>query len=165
MGSRGPLPKDEGARQNRRSRSNLRLIETWDEQRPIPDTPEGMSDRQLETWRAYFESPLSALIKETDLPVVRRLWGYYQQHEELTNIFDRGRLVPGSTGQPRINPAHAALMQLDSAIHRLENELGLTPTARLRLGITFADATTSLEKLTERAISDVTDDDDLWADS
>lgn len=116
----------------------------------------------METWRAYFASPLSALIKETDLPVVRRLWGYYQQHEELTVIFDRGRLVPGSTGQPRINPAHDALMKLDSAIHRLENELGLTPTARLRLGITFADATTSLEKLTERAISSADDDDDLW---
>jgi hypothetical protein len=56
-------------------------------------------------------------------------------------------------------------MQLDSAIHRLENELGLTPTARLRLGITFADATTSLEKLTERAISDVADDDDIWGDA
>ena len=165
MGARGPLPKEDGARQNRRSRSNLRLIETWDEQRPIPEPPAGMSERQLDTWRAYFESPLSALIKETDLPVVRRLWGYYQQHEELTNIFDRGRLVPGSTGQPRINPAHGALMQLDSAIHRLENELGLTPSARLRLGITFADATTSLEKLTERAISDVADDDDIWGDS
>lgn len=162
MGTRGPLPKDEGARQNRRARTNLRLIESWDDSRPIPAAPEGMSARQLDSWDAYFRSNLSALIKETDLPVVERLWRYYQQHEELTDIFDRGRLVPGSTGQPRINPAHDALMKLESAIHRLENELGLTPTARLRLGITFSDATLSMERLTERIQQDDISDDDIW---
>ena len=164
MGARGPLPKEDGARQNRRARSNLRLIETWDEQREIPEPPANLSVQQLDTWHGYFRSPLSALIKETDLPVVRRLWNYYQQHEELTNIFDRGRLVPGSTGQPRINPAHDAAMKLESAISRLENELGLTPTARLRLGITFADATTSLERLSARALDNSTSDDDIWGD-
>lgn len=161
MGSRGPLPKDEGARQNRRSRTNLRLLESHDENRPVPSPPDGLDETRLETWTQYFASPLSALIKETDLPVVRRLWGYYQQHADLTVIFDRGRLVPGSQGQPRINPAHDAALKLETAILRLENELGLTPSARLRLGITFADATNSLERLTEKAL-DGYDDDDIW---
>lgn len=164
MGSRGPLPKEEGKRQNRRSRSNLRLIEQHDPTRPTPTPPEKLSARQLASWQAYFDSQLSALIKETDLPVVERLWRYYQQHEELTDVFDKARLVPGSQGQPRINPAHDAIMKLEGAIHRLENELGLTPSARLRLGITFSDATMSLEKITQQLHDDGGFDEDLWAD-
>ena len=162
MGSRGPLPKEEGKRQNRRSRSNLRLIEQHDPARPTPPAPDGMSSRQLASWQAYFDSQLSSLIKETDLPVVERLWRYYQQHEELTDIFDKARLVPGSQGQPRMNPAHDALMKLEGAIHRLENELGLTPSARLRLGITFSDAAMSLEKITQQLQTGDGFDDDLW---
>ncbi len=163
MGSRGPLPKEEGARQNRRSKNNLRLLESFDDEQPIPNAPDGLDEDRLEAWSAYFRSPLSGLIKETDLPVVRRLWGYYQQHADLTEIFDRGRLVPGSQGQPRINPAHDAALKLEGAILRLENELGLTPSARLRLGITFADATNSLEKLTQKALDHTDDDEDIWA--
>jgi phage terminase small subunit len=55
-------------------------------------------------------------------------------------------------------------MKLESAILRLENELGLTPSARLRLGIVFADAHASLDGLNERLLSRyTTDEDDLWS--
>jgi len=164
MGSRGPLPKEEGKRQRRRSSANLKLIAQHDPDAVVvPPAPEGMSDRQLETWSEFWRSELAALVRSTDLAVVRRLWGYYQQHEELTRTFDRSRLVPGSTGQPRINPAHDALMKLEGAILRLENELGLTPSARLRLGITFADSMSSLDDLNAR-LTEAADDDGLWED-
>jgi P27 family predicted phage terminase small subunit len=91
---------------------------------------------------------------------VTRLWSYYQQHADLTNIFAKGRMVAESTGQPRLNPALDGLMKLETAILRLENELGLTPSARLRLGIVFADATNSLDDLARRF--EVKDDEDLW---
>ena len=75
-------------------------------------------------------------------------------------------MVAGSQGQPRLNPALDGLMKLETAILRLENELGLTPSARLRLGITFADATNSLQALSERFASlDFEEHDDLWADA
>lgn len=164
MGSRGPLPKDEGLRQNRRARSNLRLIDRHDPETPIPDAPEELSPARLADWERYFSSPLAGLVAETDLSAVRRLWSYYQQHDDLKAIFQRGAMVSGSQGQPRINPAHDAMLKLETAIHRLENELGLTPSARLRLGITFADATTSLEALTDRIQSDDDDDEGLWDD-
>ena len=161
MGSRGPLPKEEGKRQRRRSSANLKLLAQHDpDATVVPDPPDGLSPRQLEMWSEFWRSELSALVRATDLGVVRRLWGYYQQHEELTRVFDRSRLVAGSQGQPRINPAHDALMKLEGAILRLENELGLTPSARLRLGITFADSMSSLDDLNQRLSADV--DDDLW---
>lgn len=161
MGKRGPLPKEEGARQNRRARTNLRLIAEH-EAAAAPAPPDNLSPSRIADWEAYFASPLAGLVKETDLSVVRRLWGYYQQHDELTAIFQKSRLVAGSTGQPRMNPAADALLKLENAILRLENELGLTPSARLRLGITFADATNSLEKLTEHVMELDENYDDIW---
>jgi P27 family predicted phage terminase small subunit len=167
MGSRGPLPKEEGKRQNRRARTNLKLIEQHDPSAVIvPLPPEGLSDTQVEAWSEFWHSELSQLVKVTDLSSVRRLFNYYQQHEDLTAIFQRGRMVAGSQGQPRLNPALDGLMKLETAILRLENELGLTPSARLRLGITFADATNSLQALSERFASlDFEEHDDLWADA
>jgi P27 family predicted phage terminase small subunit len=165
MGSRGPLPKDEGVRQNRRARSNLKLIAQHDPDAVfIPDPPDGLDGARLESWRGFFESELSQLVNGTDLSAVTRLWSYYQQHADLTHIFAKGRMVAGSTGQPRLNPALDGLMKLESAILRLENELGLTPSARLRLGIVFADAHASLDGLNERLLSRyTTDEDDLWS--
>ncbi len=165
MGSRGPLPKDEGVRQNRRARSNLKLIAQHEPDAVvIPEPPEGLDGARLESWRGFFESELSQLVNGTDLSAVHRLWSYYQQHADLTNIFAKGRMVAGSTGQPRLNPALDGLMKLETAILRLENELGLTPSARLRLGITFADATNSLDALAQRFETAALDDDDLWED-
>lgn len=163
MGSRGPLPKEEGKRQNRRARSNLRLIGQHDPAAVvIPDPPEGLSEAQVASWSEFWRSELSQLVKATDLSSVKRLWNYYQQHEDLTGIFAKGRMVAGSTGQPRLNPALDGLMKLEGAILRLENELGLTPSARLRLGITFADASNSLDALARKFESAALDDEDLW---
>lgn len=163
MGSRGPLPKEEGKRQNRRARSNLRLIGQHDPATVvIPDPPEGLSEDQVASWSEFWQSELSQLVKTTDLSSVKRLWNYYQQHEDLTGIFAKGRMVAGSTGQPRLNPALDGLMKLEGAILRLENELGLTPSARLRLGITFADASNSLDALARKFESASLDDEDLW---
>jgi P27 family predicted phage terminase small subunit len=165
LGKRGPLPKEEGARQNRRARTNLRLIDKYEVEKPAPpDPPDGLSPERIADWNRYFGSQLAGLVQETDMSAVRRLWNYYQQHDELTEIFAKSRLVAGSTGQPRMNPAADALLKLETAILRLENELGLTPSARLRLGITFADATNSLEKLTQYVMDDPYDLDDIWSD-
>ena len=161
MGSRGPLPKEEGKRQNRRARTNLKLIAQHDPAAVVvPEPPDGLGETHSDSWAEFWGSELSQLVKATDMAAVRRLWSYYQQHEDLTRVFDRSRLVSGSQGQPRLNPALDGLMKLEGAILRLENELGLTPSARLRLGITFADATNSLDALTRKF--EVPDDEDVW---
>lgn len=150
-------------RQNRRARSNLRLIDRHEaDPAPTPDPPDHLSAARTDDWHHFFDSPLAGLVQRTDMSVVRRLWGYYQQHDELTAIFQKSRLVAGSTGQPRMNPAADAILKLEGAILRLENELGLTPSARLRLGITFADASNSLEKLTEHVMELDEPYDDIW---
>lgn len=163
MGSRGPLPKEEGKRQNRRARSNLKLISEHDaDSAQVPEPPDNLSPVQLDSWQEFWLSELSQLVKRTDLASVKRLWSYYQQHEDLTAIFEKGRMVAGSQGQPRLNPALDGLMKLEGAILRLENELGLTPSARLRLGITFADASNSLDALARKMDAAALDAEDFW---
>jgi phage terminase small subunit len=45
-----------------------------------------------------------------------------------------------------LNPLGKHMATLDSEIRHLEDRLGLTPRARLQLGITYADAHRSLEE-------------------
>ena len=91
MGARGPLPKEEGRRQRARSQKNTSLIAAY-EPSAIPEPPEQLSVIQVEAWDVFFTSDLAGLIKATDLPVVRRLWTYYQQHEDLLVIFEKSKL-------------------------------------------------------------------------
>jgi P27 family predicted phage terminase small subunit len=59
----------------------------------------------------------------------------YDQHARSMDVASQTLLVKGSTGQVRVNPLADHALKLEGAIVRLENELGLTPAARVRLGI------------------------------
>jgi P27 family predicted phage terminase small subunit len=59
----------------------------------------------------------------------------YDQHSRSMDVASQTLLVKGSTGQVRVNPLADHALKLEGAIVRLENELGLTPAARVRLGI------------------------------
>jgi phage terminase small subunit len=71
------------------------------------------------------------------MPAVRRLFGLYDQFERAQRVARKTLLVPGSKGQARLNPLADYALKLDTAILRLENELGLTPISRARLGLTI----------------------------
>lgn len=62
--------------------------------------------------------------------------------------------MEGSTGQMRPNPFYATALQLEAAILRLENELGLTPKARAALGLTAAQAGLTVQQINERLAAD-----------
>ena len=61
--------------------------------------------------------------------------------------FQKVRLVRGSTRQPTLNPLAAYIAQCEAAITRAEEQLGLTPLARMRLGIETAKARYTLADL------------------
>lgn len=44
-------------------------------------------------------------------------------------------LVPGSKGQPRRNPAFDGIPRLEDMIRRLDDQLGMTPLSRVRMGL------------------------------
>ena len=106
-----------------------------------------------ERWDTYWESDLSKLTQLVDLPILERLFQYYDETERASRTIrkmgSKGLLSKGSTGQPKVNPLIELVLKLEDKMLKLENELGLTPLARQRLGIAFGEAAMNLTTLTE----------------
>jgi P27 family predicted phage terminase small subunit len=75
------------------------------------------------------------------------------EYERISAAFKQTRIVKGSTGQPVLNPLSQYLQQLLAEINKAEAELGLTPLARMRLGIAYGEA-----KLTALELSRAVDE-------
>ncbi|HLX35883.1 MAG TPA: P27 family phage terminase small subunit [Candidatus Limnocylindrales bacterium] len=135
MGRRGPLPKDPEKLLGHRRRAPRPTPG------PRPDAagqPEPRAEWREDTrasWRAYWASDLALLALEVDSPAIARLFAMYDQHARSMEAVSQALVVRGSTGQIRANPLADHALRLESAIVRLENELGLTPAARTRMGI------------------------------
>lgn len=111
------------------------------DERPIPLPPRGLLKRSRQRWLDYWESRVAkAADPVVDLHRVERWIQAVDEYERVLPIFKKTRTVDGSTGQPVLNPLGAYLKSLQGEISRAETELGLTPMARLRLGITYGQA-------------------------
>ena len=146
MGRRGPLPKPAERQQgHRQPRAKLELLRVPEPE--APDPPAGLSGQWLRAWAAYWRSDVARVASEVDLPLIRRLFEMYAQHEEAMDVVKKAIIVKGSTGQIRTNPLAEYAFKLAGQILRLEEELGLTPLSRQRLGIAVAERYRSLDEL------------------
>lgn len=146
MGERGPISQPKGSLGKPASE---RLME-------LPAVPDELSPALASAWQAYWDNPVSFVAEVVDVPMIRRLFGLYAQHEKAAAVVAQALVVKGSVGQIRVNPLADHLLKLETAILRLENELGLTPMARVRLGIQLRtedddqDAPSVIDQLAER---------------
>lgn len=130
---------------------------------PEPDPEWGPGT--LERWGEFWGSPLSAQVEASDYGALRRLFWLYDEIERLIGALGRtGRVVAGSQGQPRANPLYKQVSEFQAECRQLEDRFGLSPKARLALGITYAEAALSLDALNARLAARVEDDDDVWGD-
>jgi P27 family predicted phage terminase small subunit len=67
---------------------------------------------------------------------------------------NNGLLSVGSKGQPTINPLIMLTLKLEEKVLKLEQELGLTPLARQRLGIAFGEAQMGFKQLQQLLTDD-----------
>ena len=158
-----PKPAERRQRRNKRDVGTVRSLATRAEG-GHPDHPEpgkGWLVGTTASWHGYWESDVSQLATKADHPALRRLWGYYDEQRRLLSNASKKRLVPGSTGQPVLNPLFKAALDLEKVISPLEDRFGLTPLSRLRLGVTFGDAHRSLADLNAELEAD---DDDAGSD-
>lgn len=117
----------------------------------------------VERWVGFWSSPLAQQVEQSDLGSFRRLFWIYDELERLMEAIEQtGRVVAGSQGQPRPNPLYKQVEAFQAEARQLEDRFGLSPLARLRLGITFADAQTSLAGLNERLAAKLAEAEDLW---
>ncbi len=139
-------PKPAALRQNT-ERRDFGLIRGGRRGDP-PPPPAGMRKAQKDSWASFWRSPLAkTVVPDTDMPALNRLWRLYEECDTLANGVKRKRMVMGSQGQPVLNPLHTRLASVETEIRQLEDRFGLTPLARLKLGVVLGDAARSLDDL------------------
>lgn len=131
----GKPPKFPGTQAGHRQPRPLAPLRVVDKPK-VPKHPDGLSDASVKRWRLYWRSGISAAVDPVaDLHRVERWIRLVDEYETILPTFRKSRLIPGSQGQLVMNPLGAYLVNLESQICRAETELGLTPMARIRLGI------------------------------
>ena len=133
----------------RASRVSGRLVPVANlaDHREPPEPPAGLLKSDRERWAAFWRSDLAILVTEPDLPALGRLFELYSERARLFAYWRKGRFEYGSTKQLVLHPVQRELARLDALIPGLEASFGITPAARLRLGIVFGQARRSLEEI------------------
>lgn len=136
-----------------RSRNALVVVPQHTE---APPCPGGLLVTTQRVWEAFWTSPVAnAIDRRSDLPRLERWICALDEYERARRQFRANRLVTGSTGQPVLNPLASYMSSLEAQIRATETDFGMTPMARLRLGIAVGEAARSLAELNAE-----TDDDD-----
>jgi P27 family predicted phage terminase small subunit len=120
----------------------------------------------VERWSEFWRSPLAGQVEASDHGALRRLFWLYDECDRLLEAIDAtGRVVAGSQGQPRANPLYKQVQEFQAEARQLEDRFGLSPKARLALGISFAEAAMGLDALNERLAARMSaGEDELWGD-
>lgn len=145
-----PAPKPASRRQGRH-RADLGVVVGGASL--VPPPPSGVLKATGDEWAAFWASEAAALVLPADLPALERMFSLRDERRRCQKAAaTEGRLVMGSTGQPVLNPLYKHIGALDSEIRQLEDRFGLSPMARLKLGVVFGDA--------KRSLADLDDDED-----
>lgn len=116
----------------------------------------------VEAWDRLWSSDVVTVVDLlSDLETVTRWASLLDERERAMRAFRKERLVAGSQGQAVLNPLWTVIRACDTELRALEDRLGLSPRARLQLGITYAEAGKSLDELNRLMEVDGDDGDDL----
>ena len=151
MSKRGRIPKQNELKTGHRD-NNLQVLKGGAEF-PKPAVKHQWLASTKRNWKNYWNSELSSTAQPVDLPAFYRLFQFYDEVERANRMVlkmgNKGLLSVGSQGQPKVNPLIDLTIKLESSILKLEQELGLTPLARQRLGIAFGEAQIGFKQLQE----------------
>ena len=129
----------------------------------VPTADLSWREGTVERWVGFWQSGLASQVEPSDVPALRRLFWLTDEIARCRDaIEETGRVVAGSQGQPRPNPLYRQVQEFQAEARQLEDRFGLSPRARLQLGIALGAAHASLDALNERLQAKVVDDDDLW---
>lgn len=148
-------PKPSDRRQRRNTREVGAVVSLPSRSTPAPATPSGLLAPVRAAWDAFWGSEQSSLVMPADHPALLRLFSLLDERERCSRAARKSPLVEGSQGQPTLNPLLKHVGSLDTEIRQLEDRFGLTPLARLRLGVTFGDAHRSLADLNRSLVDDL----------
>ncbi|WP_442407497.1 phage terminase small subunit [Mycobacterium sp.] len=142
--SPGPAPKPAGKRIRKTTRS-LGVVSVAGKR--APRMPAGLSAEVQAAWQAFWTSPVSGAMTPADTVVAIRWAKNSARRLKLIAEADREPLVSGSQGQSRPNPLYRLAMLLEASIRADEQQMGVGPLNRLRLGLALSESSRSLADL------------------
>lgn len=112
----------------------------------LPEPPRSLGAWGRKLWTDIWIAGSTAYQPLTDCHVVERYVSLQERRRDLLELLEKdGWLTEGSTGQLVIHPAAKLLDQIEGRLGPLEDRLGLSPEARLRLGISSVEHKSKLE--------------------
>lgn len=138
--------------------------------REVPPAPERIGGRRpraatIEVWDRFWRSDVAEVVDlESDMTAVLRWIELVDERARAFAAYRKESLVEGSQGQAVLNPMWQVVKACDAELTRLEDRLGMTPKARLQLGIDFAQAGTALHRLNQELDVDADEATELVAD-
>ncbi len=126
----------------------------------LPPPPDGLVPAAVDYWYRYLGSVVGQRVVNLDIdgPALYRWAECVSQRLKLQPQLAEKPLVKGSTGQDVVNPLNTLIVNLTREIERLEEHFGMTPVARMRLGIAIGEAADSLSGLHDALFGASTDD-------
>ncbi|MDH6123432.1 hypothetical protein [Kitasatospora sp. GP82] len=152
----GPLPKPPEERQRRNARDLGAVTAPTGE---APEPPADLVPAATAGWAAYWGDVVAGAIRPSDASLVDRWVRNLDRYHRMLSLADADPVVTGSTGQLKPNGLYALAYQIEASIKQDEQQLGIGPLNRLRLGVKIAEAQTSLADLTADAEGGADDDD------
>lgn len=154
-----PRRKPASARQNRETK-DIGLVRIATHGVPACPRIDGkpMLAATQKAWAEFWRSDVAGLVLDADRPALDRLFGMIDLRERMLRSGMAEPFSTGSTGQLVVHPAMKEVASLDARIQTLEDRFGITPAARLKLGIVLGAAAKSLEDLNASFTSGDTDE-------
>lgn len=154
-----PVPKRPEDRHRAPKRPEIGLVQPPPADVVIPAPPPDLLKASVDRWEAYWRSAVSSAVDlNADRGLLERWIRSVDEWYRAYRDFRKARTTEGSTGQLVLSPLAKLIRQLETEIGRCERELGLTPMARLKLGLTAGQARLTADAL-NRSLSEADDSD------
>ena len=159
MAGRGFTPKAVG-RQRSNHPKEIASVTALVAERGCPAPPSGLLKASREQWVAFWGSPVAKLVDlDSDMPALFRLFELVDDCSRYRASIRKTPFVEGSQGQQVRNPYLKDLQTAQAELRQLEDRFGLSPRARLSLGVALGEAKRSLSDLADAFTSDEGADD------
>lgn len=116
-----------------------------------PRLPDDLGDHAAAVWTAFWASKVSGAVDlDADGEALRHWILCVDEREKLRVATSRAPVVKGSHEQLMLNPLFRRIRELNREVARAEEHFGMTPLARLRLGVTYLQEQAAKEDLEAR---------------
>jgi hypothetical protein len=141
--------RKQGGRRQGRGTTDLEVVHGAPQACPAAPHPQGgrLYVETVRLWEEFWGSDVAGAVSSADMPALARLFRAIDQRERYERVVRKSPLSTGSQGQPILHPFTKEIARLDSLITGLEDRFGITPKARLGLGLQATGLRKSVEDL------------------